>query len=111
MPKSAKYLENFGLHKGLKLEGYELERISAGHIVMRRYKEYQYPTEIIWKRINSNATPEKLVSSLSRYLGNNKTIYTAYSNAYDCNFGTLKLRNHGDGKLVHIEATGRCVRV
>ena len=111
MPKSAKYLAGFNLRRGLKLEGYVLERVSAGHIQVVRYRKYQYPTELIWKRVNAGASPGKLISALSNYLESNKTIYTAYNNPYSCNFGELELKNHGDGEMVHIEASGECDRI
>ena len=110
MPKQSKYLSGFNLHKGLELAGYQLENVSVGHVTVVKYRSYQYPTTLTWKKIQDNADPNRLLNSLSSYLRGDKTIYTAYGNPYRCDFGRLYLDKH-DSTHAHIEAEGICDRI
>nr|QBK92510.1 MAG: uncharacterized protein LCPAC401_01480 [Pithovirus LCPAC401] len=110
MPKVGKYLKEFDLKKGLSMSGYTLSDIHVGHVSIKRYKKYQYPSILTWKKIDSSATSQKLLNSLSDYLGKNMTIYTFHGNPYSCDFGQLEI-NHEDDMFVIIEATGECDRV
>jgi len=123
MPKVPKYLSGFNISKGLILDGYRLDDIDIGHVTIQRYKKYQYPTKMVWTQIapgmSNPVDPQTFVHSLSNYLGNNKIIYTAYGNPYNCNFGTLELINTSNNITIDstpeisilIEATGICTRV
>ena len=110
MPKQRRYLSGFNLHKGLQLSGYQLENISVGHVTIVRYREYQYPSVLTWKKIQDGADPNQLLNSVSSYLRGEKTIYTAYGNPYKCDFGSLVLDRHDDIHA-YIVGTGQCDRI
>nr|QBK93488.1 MAG: uncharacterized protein LCPAC404_01920 [Pithovirus LCPAC404] len=110
MPKQRKYLAGFDVHKGLELSGYVLENVKTGHITVVRYREYQYPTVMKWKKISANADPNRLLDLFISHLGGNKTIYTAYNNPYSCDFGAVTLKN-SDNNYAYLEAVGQCDRI
>jgi hypothetical protein len=110
MPTTAQYLRGFNLRQGTRLGGYELYRIDVDHETVKRYRQYEYPSQMVWVRIDSTARPEFLPSILADYLGSNKVIYTSYGNPYQCNFGTLEVVDPGPDQIV-IEARGTCKRI
>ncbi len=71
MPKVKKYLDGFNLYKGLELDGYKLIYI---HNTIKRYKEYEYPTKMIWQRIILSNNDKKFINKLQSML-TSKTIY------------------------------------
>jgi len=110
MPKVDKYLEGFGLQLGSYLDGYILSDISIDHVVIKRYREYQYPTVMVWRVYDQTADYHKLIQDLVNYLKNDRTIFTSYGNPYRCNFGELRISSVSSVEVV-ITTTGVCRRI
>lgn len=110
MPKVGKYLSGFGLQEGSYLDGYFLAKISAEHVSVRRYREYQYPVTMTWQVYDQTANYSNLFRDLSIYLSGDRTIYTSYGNPYQCNFGQLSLNKITPSEVV-ITARGTCQRI
>jgi len=108
MPKVPQYLTGFGLQQGSTMAGYVLDKIQIEHDEMVRYREYQYPTTLTWRKQDPGANYNQFKQQLTNYLGLMKVIYTSYGNPYDCNFGTLNFTDNGT--TVTVVSTGRCTR-
>jgi len=109
MPKSEKYLSGFGLERGSYLEGYHLKDIKINHVTVKRYREYTYPTILIWEVYDRSSNLENFKSHLESYLSDDRVIYTQYGNPYQCQFGTLTFSESGNE--IKVSAEGRCVRI
>lgn len=110
MPKPDKYLSGFGLQKGSYLDGFYLTDISIGHDVIKRYREYAYPTTLVWRKYDNTANYSKLIFDLPHFLQGNRIIYTAYGNPYSCNFGTLNVSSANSEEVI-FTSQGKCDRV
>jgi len=109
MPGQSLYTAGFGLSQGMVLNGYQLVSIEIGHKQIRRYKEYSYPSKLVWRPQGSSANKSNLISSLNSTLGGTKIINSEYGNPYSCNFGALSYQDMLDGSVV-VTATGTCIK-
>jgi len=110
MPKVQRYLERFGLKIGSYLSGYYLANITTQHISIKRYREYEYPTVMVWRVYDNTANYQNLIQNLVSHLQENRVIYTSYGNPYRCDFGQLKVTNVTSNEVT-IEARGKCDRI
>lgn len=110
MPKQDKYLKGFGIQQGSYLNGYYLADISIGHDMIRRYREYQYPTILTWKIYDQTANGDKLIQDLSTFLDGERVIYSEYGNPYSCHFGTLSVSERTSDTIV-FTSRGVCHRI
>lgn len=106
MPSVSEYLSGFDLKKGLRVAGYELVDVETDHILVERYRLYDYPTTMIWRPVGGDR--QEFLSELRSLLSETKTIYTRYGNPYDCGFGRLLVTG---GEVLTVNAVGVCRRV
>jgi len=110
MPKPDQYIAKFGLANNAYLAGYYLAQIDVDHITIQKYKEYQYPTKMIWKVFDKTADPTNFQKELIEYLAGYETIYTKYKNPYQCIFGTLSF-DFSISDQITATSTGSCRRI
>lgn len=110
MPTPHQYINEFRLTKYSYLNGYFLDDITVGHDVITRYKEYEYPTRMVWKVSDTTADQNSFIANLIEYLSPNKIIYTQYGNPYSCNFGTLSFYTNNPNEIL-VTSTGNCRRI
>lgn len=108
MPELPQYLAGFGLTQNMRLAGYILETINIDHRAMIRYRKYNYPSTLIWRKESPAANCSEFQQQLSDLLHTPRTIYTQYHNPYLCDFGVLDFQVSGDKVLV--TSTGICTR-
>lgn len=110
MPKIAQYLAGYDLHKGDQFGDYTLEEIHVGHVQIKRYQLYHYPTKLVFKYTGGKkGNSNQLIKKLEEHL-QNRTIHTSYGNPYDCDFGKLRVTGE-DSESVVVESIGSCTRV
>lgn len=108
MPQSEKYLAGYGLYPGIQLAGFKLSNVHAGHEMITRYREYRYPTTMIWTSEGGNAN--LLLQTLNQYFATPRRIFSEYNNPYECVFGQISLVQN-TGSQITLGANGICRRV
>ncbi len=109
MPQSEKYLAGYGLYPGVQLAGFRLSNVHSGHEMITRYREYRYPTTMVWGS-QGQSDPNVLLNTLNQYLAAPRRIDSEYGNPYECTFGQVSLIQNV-GNEVTLSATGTCRRV
>ena len=111
MPNASSYISGFRLRKLLKELGLKEEVLDVGHEEVIRYRRYEYPTNIVLTADFDDAEALKKVRQLADELNQkHEEILSGYGNPYDCNFGTIIIKETID-KKIELEARGVCVRV
>jgi carbohydrate-binding DOMON domain-containing protein len=113
MPEISNYKKGYNLTKGLIIAGYKLESIDIEHVEEKRYESYTYPTQLLFVPTANALSEQKLVDEFTKYVSEDKTIYTSYGNLYLCNFESIQeIKGHlGEDGSVVITCTGGCHRV
>lgn len=108
MPKPEVYLSGYGLYPGVQLAGFRLNKVQTKHEMITRYREYKYPTTMVWTSEGGN--PDILLNTLNQYLLAPRIIYSEYGNSYECVFGQINsIKNNSTD--VSFSSTGICRRV
>jgi len=110
MPGQALYIAGYNLNKQLAFGGYQLTDINIGHHQLVRYKEYEYPTSLVWKVNNINHNKSLLESGFRNHVAGTKMIFSEYGNPYLCNFGDLTFTEQPDGSII-AASVGNCKRM
>lgn len=112
MPNPDKYRTGFGLRKGLVLAGYKMTDIQVDHVMIQRYRTYQYPTRIVFTPLTSDAKEQELIDALDELISGDRTILSGYKNPYQCNMTSIAPLTgevQADGSVI-INLTGQCDR-
>lgn len=110
MPNVAGYKRGFGLSNGMVISGYKLSELNIQHIEIKRYKTYEYPTRMVWKKVSDNANKKALYNEIERKVEGLRTILSGYGNPYECDFGEISVYDDDETNIV-MAATGVCHRV
>ena len=96
-------MKAFGLHKNAVIPECKIHRVQIEHIVLERYKRYEFPI-----KITVECKDEDNLQNVSRYLldQGHKIVNSQYGNPYDCfiadQFEIAKI----DEDLFYISCTG-----
>jgi hypothetical protein len=105
MPNVSSYLQGFDLKKGQIIGGYELVAKHGDRKTDNRYREYEYPSRLIFQPQQEGSKRKQFEIALRRYLAGTRVIHSDY----ECKFGVLHLQE--EGSSIVVTATGHATRV
>jgi hypothetical protein len=109
MPNVSSYLQGFDLKKGQIIGGYELVAKHIDHKTVNRYREYEYPSCLIFQPQQEDSKRKQFEIALMRHLAGTRVIHSGYENPYECKFGVLHLQE--EGSSIVVTATGHATRI
>lgn len=91
MPDLGKFLDAFGVHEGLHLEGYILASIHAKKSSSRSSR-YIYPMTLTFydERPNNRANADSLLHAILGQTRGTRYLTSSYGNSYRCDFGAAR---------------------
>jgi hypothetical protein len=121
MPDPKAFLKGFKVARGLVIGNWKITSVEIGHIMIKRYQEYEFPITIVATNSSKietkeNLTLNKFMYQFQKYVDQNKGVIvnSRYGNPYKCVFGSLtesKDRPLDYPKSVILSATGNAIRV
>ena len=111
MPGLAAYLSGFGIREGLQLAGYELYHIQGSENTIKRYHDYQYSLQLLFKPAVTGASPDQLLATLKQQTAGTRIIDSSYNNPYECDFGKPSISSIGTDGSVIIVTIGNSHRI
>ncbi len=111
MPGLSQFLSGFGIYKGLQLADYILQNIQGDEQQIVRYREYEYPIQIVFTPQYGQVSSQTLLSQFNQMVSGKRIIYSSYGNPYECNFGNPQITQISANGTVVIETIGHSYRV
>ena len=110
MPEPDLYLQGFKIQQGMVLANHILDNIDLKHSTVKRYKEYNYPIVMKWRKLNNSSSNESLVNQLDDLVRDDRVINSRYVNPYSCHFGHLD-HHYQEGDNLIINGINVCQKV
>lgn len=107
MPDIGDFLSGFNLLIHETIGKYELVYIQADHIMIQRYRQYQYPIELIFNGIGD---VNNLISQVKQQISGNRVIHSRYGNPYSCRIEYLDHSQTSPGRVI-IKLLGYSTRI
>lgn len=86
MPEYGPYLRGFGIKKGMKMAGYQLESIGITHDVVKINREYNYDVVLNFVAVDNDYNVDELLDELDSQTNRPRIIFTRFGNPYRCWF-------------------------